>query len=313
MKFLSARFFSIGLLSLLFSAQPLSAAANEKLIEELLTSRTAESFAAAYVKAQQAHVPTQVLLEARFLYRVDKQDNKALAALSTELIAATPTFDPSLSSIFSLKEDWQAITHYTLALGALEKNDPTLFKKHITEAFWYSPRQASAFAPHIDQFRLDQAMQLLTLPTDLTLPNLHNDQQTALFNKESKATLVYFWSPWSREFGEAIEEFKALATESKKHNIQFVAVLAERSSEVKIDAKSLIEEEKLQNLASWCIDTENLTLSNKLRIQSAPTAILLSNEGKVLSNSHPASAKLWNALKKVSPEIKRPASTAPAE
>ena len=289
-------------LSATLTAAPLP---SEDVIENLLTARTPDSFAAAYAKATEAALPQQVLLEARFLYLVDQQDHTALAALSSELLAITPTFDPAISSIFSLKEDWMAIVHYTQALDALEKKQPDLFKKHITEAFWLSPRQASAFAPHIDQLRLDQAMQNLTLPNSLQLPRLLKKESTSLIDGKSAATLLYFWSPWSREFAESLEEFKFLSSETKKHNIHLIAVLVEKSSEVETDAKKLIHEEKLLDLATWCTDTTALELSGSLRIQSAPTAVLVSPKGQILSNSHPSEAKLWNALTKIAPSFHR--------
>lgn len=293
-------------LSFSFIALPFSAFANEgadpELIERLLTERTEASFAAALEEGKKANLPAQVLLEARFLYLVDKQDNRALAALAPELQAANPAFDPALSAIFTLKEDWLAITEYTLALGALEKGNAVLFKKHITEAFWLSPRQAGAFASHIDQFRLTESMRALTLDTTIKLPNLLNKEQTALFKQDSKATLVYFWSPWSREFANELESFKALSKKAKAANIHFLAILVEKSEEVSKDARLLIEEEKLTNTAVWCSDTDALTLSSKLRVQSSSTAVLLSNKGKVLFNNHPASPELEKSIKALEDE-----------
>lgn len=280
----------------------------ETIIQNLLTSRTAASFADAYLEAQQFGITSQALLEARFLYLVDQQDYSSLAALATELVAATKDFDPKHSNIFSLKEDWLAIVHYTQALDALEKKQPDLFKKHITEAFWLSPRQASAFAPHIDQFRLDLAMLQLTLPLDLALPTLHKKSElTPIFDKQTQATLLYFWSPWSREFHEEIADFKALSALAKSNQIHCIAVLVEKSSEVEIDAKKLIAEEQLLKTANWCTDTDDLHLSRELRIQTAPIAVLISREGKILSNSHPSSDQLWSALKRINPQLTKPA------
>lgn len=37
--------------------------------------------------------------------------------------------------LFAVKEDFARIVQYTKALVALQKNQMTLFKKHITEAF----------------------------------------------------------------------------------------------------------------------------------------------------------------------------------
>lgn len=37
--------------------------------------------------------------------------------------------------LFAVKEDFASIVQYTKALAALQKNQMTLFEKHITEAF----------------------------------------------------------------------------------------------------------------------------------------------------------------------------------
>ncbi len=37
--------------------------------------------------------------------------------------------------LFAVREDFASIVQYTKALSALQKNEITLFKKHITEAF----------------------------------------------------------------------------------------------------------------------------------------------------------------------------------
>ena len=84
--------------------------------------------------------------------------------MAPELNEKRDSFDPNHSEVFALKDDWLAIIHYGQALAALEKNNKGDFKKHITEAFWLSPRQAQAFGPHIERLQLEEAMQSVKLP-----------------------------------------------------------------------------------------------------------------------------------------------------
>ena len=43
-----------------------------------------------------------------------------------------------------------------------------------------------------------------------------------------------------------------------------------------------------------------------LRIQSVPSMVLLSSDGRVIFNGHPSEDRLWDALAKLAPGIKRP-------
>ena len=75
-----------------------------------------------------------------------------------------------------MKEDWLAVIEYVQAIAALKKGDKAAFKTHITEAFWLSPRQASAFAPHIDRMRLEEAMRAVKIDFET---KLHRARRTA--------------------------------------------------------------------------------------------------------------------------------------
>ena len=106
----------------------------------------AASLNAAIETARKAGLPNQMFLEAQFIYLVNQNDQAGLADLAPTLEAQLPKYSSDDTMIFAVKEDFESIIHYTKALAALEKKDPTLFKKHITEAFWLSPAHASQFA-----------------------------------------------------------------------------------------------------------------------------------------------------------------------
>lgn len=294
-------YFTLALTTLLPAQQ-----VDENLIESLLSTRDENAFSEVLKKAELAQLPKQTLLEARFLYFVDQQDTQALAKLSHELIAARDEFSPKLSSIFSLKEDWLAIIEFTQALDHLQQGNEALFKKHITEAFWLSPHQAGAYAPYIDKLRLKHAMSQVQVSPKLELHSLLTKKLQPVLSQESPVTLLYFWSPWSREFTETIDDFKATCLAAKQSNIPVLSVLAEQSKEVELDAKSLISETQIDTSAEWLIDTQHMDLSTLLRIQNIPTVVLLSKQGKVLFNGHPTNPLLWSTLEKTVDGFKRP-------
>ena len=188
------------LILLLILAHPLRAQKTEhkdQLINELMTAPDATSLSQAIEKAKEAGLPEQMILEARFVFRVNENDIKALAALAPELEAHLPKFSADNTMIFAVKEDFESIVYYTRALIALQKKDTALFKKHITEAFWLSPAHAAQFAPHINDLRMKAAMDKITLDLKRTFENQKKkDTPTSLAQiaGDAPAFLMHFWS-----------------------------------------------------------------------------------------------------------------------
>ena len=80
--------------------------------------------------------------------------------------------------------------HQKLAIAALEKGNQEGFKKHILEAFWLSPGQGAAFAPHIERVRMKQAMKKIRVDDHLPLTDLHGSPTTlAALRGDAKAVL----------------------------------------------------------------------------------------------------------------------------
>lgn len=292
----------------LFSSLTLIAQDNEReLTEELFTTRDPEKFPALLTKGQKSKIAPQVILEAQFLYYVDAHDYQALAKLAPQLRATE--FSSEISEIFSLEDDWLAIIKYCEALHALQQNDAASFRNLITEAFWHSPRQASAFAPHIEKLKMAEAMKRITLDKTVKLDNLLDGNKTQLIQPNKVATLLYFWSPWSREFDETIEDFELTNQAAIKNNFSVISALAETSPEMKTDALTYIDEQKLSNKYHWCIAP--LNLQTQLRVQNIPTVILINYQGKILFNGHPSDPDFWKSIQTIAPKFTQPTLTEP--
>lgn len=278
-------------------------------LERLLSERgTPEEFAAAVKMARGHGVGEQAVLEARFLYHVDRREDDKLAAMLPEFMARRDSFQLDESEIFAVREDWLAVVEYIQAIAALARNDRDAFKKHITEAFWLSPRQGSAFAPHIDRLRLDEAMRGVKIEPALQLPNLLGDTPVALGSlmKERKALLLHFWSPWSRECEESMPDFKAVALELGKHGVGVASLLVESAPDALGDAKAVVAQLGDTPPGSWLADRDKDPLHRLLRVQNLPAMVLVSPEGRVLFNGHPAEDRLWETLSGLAPGIVRP-------
>ena len=281
----------------------------EDAIEELLSVReSTEKFDEAIVSARKLGVPEQIILEARFLFYVDRAEDGAIAGLLPEFVKLNESFKLSDSEIFASKDDWLAVKEYVTALNSLENGDKAGFKKHITEAFWLSPRQGAAFAPHIDRIRLMDAMK--SVKVDLEKPYKQNLTVGSVTLGEimgdHKALLLHFWSPWSRECEATLVDFFVTADHLKSKGVAVASMLPETSEQVAEDAKIMLAATEKDAPGAWIIDTKKSPLAGQLRVQSVPAVVLISAEGEVLFNGHPTNDEFWRALEGVDPGILRP-------
>lgn len=279
-------------------------------LERMLSERgTQETFTDAVKKARELGVGEQPILEATFLYHVDRHEDDKLAAMLPEFLKRKDRFKLEESEIFAVREDWLAVVEYVQAIAALQKNDRDGFKKHITEAFWLSPKQGSAFAPHIDRMRLDEAMRDVKIDPSTSLVQLLAPEKTELSSlmKDRKALLIHFWSPWSRECEESMPDFKVTALELQKNGIAVASVISESTPDALGDAKTIANTLGAPPPGAWLVDREKDSLHRMLRIQSVPSMVLVSPEGRVIYNGHPSEDRLWAALAAIAPDIRRPA------
>lgn len=277
-------------------------------MEELFSTMGQAEFPAALKQARDANIHPQVLLEARFLHLVDIGDNAGLASMAPELASNSNLFDPDNSEIFSIKEDWLAIVHYTRALAALQQGDKAGFKKQITEAFWLSPRQGQAFAPHIDQLRLDEAMKTITLDPQKTLSYQENGKPAKLGDLINgyQATILHFWSPMSQEVQLNLPDFILTTQSCKQHNIIVLSILADQYPDILKDAETMRNEDAAKAQCTWLVDSNSKPLTGLLRIRDIPTMVIVSADGKILFNGHPSNIKFWQTIQEIAPDFKRP-------
>lgn len=281
----------------------------EKLLEALLNAPDRASLDQAIKNGKAAGLPDQLFLEARFVFLVNEDNRGALATLSTELEAHLPKFSPDDTMLFAVKEDFASIVQYTKALAALQDNDTTLFKKHITEAFWLAPSHATQFAPLIDDIRINEAMKKITLDLNLKF----EDQRLKGESKSLKAIaggspafLIHFWSPWASQAMAIMDEFLIISDSLIKNNIPVASILLSSTTEARRAADDFLTKEKRGNIGHWLVDTEKFSLGSLMRVSSFPTVVLVSNKGEILFNGDPADRRLWELLTAINPEISEP-------
>lgn len=284
----------------------------EVALDNLLSERESlKALDVVIAAAREAGIKEQAVLEARFLYHVDRREDDAIAAMLPDFLKQQQDFRIEDSAIFSVKEDWLAVTEYVQAIASLKKGDKDAFKTHITEAFWLSPRQASAFAPHIDRLRLEEAMRAVKIDFEMKFVALLGGDAVSLKSVmgDRKAMILHFWSPASRECEASMPDFVITAKALGEKNVAVVSFLPDSTPETVTAARGMIHPLGMQAPGAWLIDQKENPLLRELRVQTMPVFVLLSNEGRVLFNGDPSDDGLWDALKKLDPRITRPGMT----
>ena len=281
----------------------------EIALENLLSERESDkAFEAVIEAAKKNHISDQAVLEARFLYHVDHREDDAIASMLPEVLKQRDLFKIEDSAIFSVKEEWLAVVEYVQAIASLKKGDKEAFKLHITEAFWLSPRQASAFAPHIDRLRLEDAMRQVKIDFDMKLLPLAGGD-AVMFRQlmvDKKAMILHFWSPASRECEASMPDFAITAKALNEKGIAMISILSADSSEILSSARKMIEPLGPNFPGAWLMDSKEKSFAQDLRVQTLPDFVLISSDGGVLFNGAPSDDGLWDALKKIDSQIIRP-------
>jgi hypothetical protein len=123
---------------------------------------------------------------------------------------------------------------------------------------------------------------------------------------DRKAMLLHFWSPASKECEASLPDFVITAKTLAAKGVAMVCLLPEDSPELLTNAREMLRPLGTNPPGAWLIDQKESPLARELRVQTLPVFVLVSNEGRILFNGHPADDGLWDALKKIDPQIIRP-------
>ena len=285
----------------------------EAALDDLLSERKSiPALDITIAAARKAGVSEQAILEARFLYHVDRREDEAIAAMLPEFLKQRDAFKLEDSAIFAAKEDWLAVIEYVQAIASLGKDDKDAFKKHITEAFWLSPRQAAAFAPHIERLRLEEVMRSVKIDFTSKLTPLGTGDPVSLAKiiDGKKALLLHFWAPQSSECEAAMPDFIKTAAVLSSNGIAVVSLLPPGSSATMAKGRVMILPYAEKPCGAWLVDSVENSISRDLRIQNLPNMVVVSTDGKILFNGDPTDDTFWDVLKKIDAHIIRPESVA---
>ncbi|MEM0897976.1 MAG: TlpA disulfide reductase family protein [Verrucomicrobiota bacterium] len=298
-------FYSLILLVSLFPA--VAAADEETALEKAVSAifpppEEASEFEAAYAAAVDAGVPAQILLESKFAYHNQNNDDVELIALLDDFEKVLADFDPSLGKIARTKEEFEGLHSFLLALEARAGGDESV-RQHLQDAFWKNPAQAALFAEVVSEIKKEEYFRNLVFDLDMELLD-ENGETITLRDAmgDQKALLLDFWASWCGICIEKMPELKRMETQLAAHGIVVGAINTEASPKI---AKATRVEEKMGDMV-WLVEPEHEPLTKPLAYESYPYFLLLDTEGRIRFHGDPDYVDMWAGLQKFDPTIQRP-------
>lgn len=281
-----------------------ASAAKETLQKLFAPSNSAEELAELAKEANKLGVPRQQIIEARLVWGLRHQDTAFLTKLLPEVEVLAANFDPSQAAAMPNAEAIKSFASYIRALKAQGANDADGFKKHILEAIWLQPGQASVFIQSIEKTRREEKMAAISV--DLKLPLSDSMGETTTLGDlvaGKKAILIDFWASWCGPCMQLMPSLKKKGDTLPAHGIVVAAMNKDDENALSI-AERIRKEQDMK--IPWLIEPAERPFTKQFEIDSIPRMILISPEGKVLFNGHPEDPALWAALKNVDSSIEAP-------
>ena len=278
-----------------------ASAAKEALQKLFAPSNSAEQLAELAKEANKLGIPRQQIIEARLVWGLRNQDSAFLAKLLPEVEVLAANFDPAQAAAMPNAEAVQSFAAYIRALKAQEGNDAEGFKKHILEAIWLQPGQATVFIQSIEKTRREAKMAALTVDMKLPITDSMGEATTlgdVVAGK--KAILIDFWASWCGPCMQLMPALKKKGESLPAHGIVVAAMNKDDENALSI-AERIRKEQDMK--IPWLIEPPERPFTKLFEIDSIPRMILISPEGKVLFNGHPEDPALWAALKKLDASI----------
>ena len=278
-----------------------ASAAKEALQKLFAPSNSAEQLAELAKEANKLGIPRQQIIEARLVWGLRNQDTAYLAKLLPEVEVLAANFDPAQAAAMPNAEAVQSFASYIRALKAQDDKDAEGFKKHILEAIWLQPGQATVFIQAIETIRRAEKMAALTVDMKLPITDSMGEATTlgdVVAGK--KAILIDFWASWCGPCMQLMPSLKKKGESLPAHGIVVAAMNKDDENALGI-AERIRKEQDMK--IPWLIEPAERPFTKLFAIYSIPRMILISPEGKVLFNGHPEDPALWAALKKVDASI----------
>ena len=286
-------------------AAPIAASSDEVRANAAFAAASAEvddfqDFERIAAEAKKIGITEQAIVEAELLYCLRNDDTSRLVSLIPRIETKLPIWREPDSPFFKERHELEALIHMATGMLAASKHDEAAFEQEMKTAFWSDPTLAKALAERVVAFREKQAMRRLVLPMDLTLETSAGKKTTlGELVKGQRGLLLDFWASWCSPCMSLMNELPKQAQDLAPQNVRVFGMNTESD---RGKAEKVRNEKKIS--CAWLIEPEKRPLSTLLKVDSIPRAVLVTPDGKIAFNGHPADTGLATALSGLRSESK---------
>jgi len=302
-------FLSLSALCGCFAGLPLMGQSDLDLLQSQLIEAASDAesdFDSVFAEAESGGVEEGKLFQARLIHAMNTQDYLNLLALSDDIPEHMASFDIGFDPqgegdfVFSSPHEVMGLYHTLKAVVAYQDGDMATFETHYKEAAWEWPAWEQVFqlSSFVFKERTDELMRdymaNMTVSLDLELRDLDGNATTlGALMEGKKAVLLDFWASWC---GPCMSLMPELQKKSDLFGPQGIHVIAVNTDEEEPLIKAAQVKESREMDMPWLSEMDGAPLSQLLNIDSIPRMVLISPDGKVLYNDHPADPRLYEVL-----------------
>ena len=265
-----------------------------------------EKFSRLITAARKLNVSEQTLREARFFYSLENQDETGLAALADEFRTVRDHFNERDSELYSRKEDWLAVVAFVRAIKKRLAGDDAGFERGMKQAFWLSPRQASAFAPFVHKHQIRLALRRQKIKDDLSLTSVGGQKVSfEKWKKNHKGVIFHFVSLWNKQCAEVMPDFIETRKELCQQGFKVISVIVQPGESAQKELPEFLRRTRMPQEDLY-YDLQEHSLAGRLCVEKLPAMALVNSRGKILFCGMPSEPEFWDKLRELDPDMKRP-------
>jgi peroxiredoxin len=257
--------------------------------------------------AQKTGISQQTIDEVRLVVVIRLRSLDSLPSTLAGLQQNLATWHEADPPVFHQKSDLQGAMFVATALLADKNDNDAEFERAIKEAFWADPSLGDVLADLVNTRRSKQKLAAITIPLDLELEQPESGTTSLReLMRGQKAVLLDFWASWCGPCMRSMNELKSRAHSLSPQQVAVVGINVESGDEGGVaEARKRSRKVKTDKKIDfgWVLEPADRPLSKMLNLDSIPSAVVVTPDGKIVFAGHPDDPALATALKRIGVDL----------